>query len=613
MTKVFYCCLLFFAACLALHSQACTGNLGENIFTDGDFGSGSANVLSPDPQIAPGYTYQFSPPPDDGFYTITNNISSWGSFANTWDDIRDNSNDPNGYMMIVNASSDPGIFYQQQVDGLCENTLYYLSIDVYNLINAINPNISFLLDGVQTFTSGSVPYNKQWNTYGFTFTTNPGQTSLTLAIQNNAPGGQGNDLALDNISFRPCGPEALILPQEVADICADGNPIDLEATIIGNQYDNPQIQWQESFDGGINWSNITGANNFIYTHSNLTSGFYYYRYLLANDPSNLLNSKCRVVSNIKVVNVLPEFYNVADTICQGLTYSLGAELYTDSGIYQDSLLSSIGCDSIVILDLEVVPDPTIVPTFEQVDPSCNDFEDGELNITNISNGAEPYLISINGEPSINGELNNLAPGTYTYLITDRHGCSTEMTLVLNNPDLYTIEIGDDQAVTLGESIVITPLVSQSTLSIDWSTGEFSECDPECADIELLPLSSQVIYATATSIDGCTTSDSIRLSVDIVRSVYIPNIFSPNQDGVNDKFTIYASVPNVSIIEKLSIYDRWGNLIYDQAQLLPNDTSKGWDGKSGSTVYPPGVYTYKADVRFLDNQLITYTGDISLVQ
>jgi len=72
---------------------------------------------------------------------------------------------------------------------------------------------------------------REWNTYGFTFTTGPGVTEVSLSLVNNAPGGIGNDLILDNISFQACGPEALILPETVANICEDGDPITLDATV----------------------------------------------------------------------------------------------------------------------------------------------------------------------------------------------------------------------------------------------------------------------------------------------------------------------------------------------------------------------------------------------
>lgn len=242
-------CLLFLLLLLngTVWGQICGGNLGENIFDAGDFGSGTDNILVPDPGIAPGFIYETNPPPFDGFYTITNNTGAWENLYGDWLAIGDNSEDPFGYMMVVNASFNPGLFYEQRVDNLCENSVYEFSADVINLYqtgrNGIRPNISFLIDGVNFFTSGNISEDETWKTYGFTFTTGPGQTSVTLSLRNNAPGGIGNDLAIDNISFRACGPEALILPLEISNICEDGDPITLDATLNGDQYDNPAIQW----------------------------------------------------------------------------------------------------------------------------------------------------------------------------------------------------------------------------------------------------------------------------------------------------------------------------------------------------------------------------------
>ena len=124
----------FLVICLDASSQGiCNGNLGENIFARGDFGSGTAPVLISNPNIAPGYNYTTNVPPD-GSYTICSNTGALNGLYPTWLAVSDNSDDPNGYMMVVNASFDPGLFYEEFVDGLCENTLYEFSADILNLI-----------------------------------------------------------------------------------------------------------------------------------------------------------------------------------------------------------------------------------------------------------------------------------------------------------------------------------------------------------------------------------------------------------------------------------------------------------------------------------------------
>jgi hypothetical protein len=404
--------------------------MGSNLFGEfrrkhipgGDFGSGSSNVVFTDPHIAPGYNYTTNVPPFDGSYVITNNTGLWPNLFPTWLQIKDNSNDPNGYMMVVNANFSPGIFYEQTISGLCENTLYEFSADVINVIktptlNHILPNVSFLLDGVVKYNTGAIPQSERWNKVGFTFTSGPGQDSIKLSLQNNAPGGNGNDLALDNISFRACGPQALILPETIANICEDGNPIDLRATIIGKQYTKPALQWQRSPDGKNNWVNISGDT--ITKHTDLTSGLYYYRYLLASSPQNLANAKCRIVSNVKIVRVVPKFYNIADTICEGLIYKIGKSSHTKSGIYIDSLKSSLGCDSIVTLRLTVLPNLGLIADINISSITCAGGKDGTIKLRSISNGVAPYSIALNMIP-LPGDstFKTLSTGKYNLEITD---------------------------------------------------------------------------------------------------------------------------------------------------------------------------------------------------
>src|SRR6056300_895936 len=100
-------CLIALPFWTSAQSAICTGSLGENIFIDGSFGSGSSNTLTQDPKIAPGYRYVTNRPPGDGEYTITNNSNLIPGLFGTWLGIGDNSDDPNGYYMLVNADYNP--------------------------------------------------------------------------------------------------------------------------------------------------------------------------------------------------------------------------------------------------------------------------------------------------------------------------------------------------------------------------------------------------------------------------------------------------------------------------------------------------------------------------
>ena len=599
-----------------LFAQFCEGDLGENIFTEGDFGAGTANVLLTDPGIAPGYIYITNPPPLDGEYLITNNIALWGDSFD-WIQPQDNSDDPNGYMLVVNASIAAGLFYEQQIDGLCENTLYEFSADIINLLNTTNPNIkpnvSFLIDGTESFSTGDIPENGTWNTYGFTFTTTPGQTSVVLALQNNAPGGQGNDLAIDNIAFRACGPQTVILPAaaEEINICADGAPLDLNANIIGTEYDSPAIQWQQSFDGGITWEDIVGANDFTFTHSELIDGDYYYRYILANGNANLSNEKCRVISSSKIINVIPNLLTTTiDTICDGLDYMLGGNSFNTSGTYKDTLVSSTGCDSIVTLELTVVPDTDITANITPTNITCTDLTDGTIVIDSIMNGALPYSFFIDGEMT-NAQTLNLAIGNYQVTITDRYGCSLENNLNIESPPSFTIDIGDDMTIALGETVSLEVITDNDVEDYFWTPAELNDdCTDPCDKIAFAPLNNMAVTVKASTLSGCEAQDSIFITINKNTNIAIPSAFSPNGDGLNDFFGFQGNLPIIQEIQSFRVFNRWGQVVYNATN---NTSSNGWDGTIKDTPAPLGVYPYAIDILFIDGEIITYQGAVTLLR
>lgn len=600
--------------------MGCEGSLGENLFEGGDFGSGPANIPSEDPGIAPGYTYAKQGPPSDGLYVITNNTGAWPQLYGTWIPIRDNSDDPNGYMMVVNASYEPGIFYQQEINGLCANTTFEFSADVINVVSRnttdhIKPNISFYINDELKFSSGDIPQDEKWKTYGFTFTTGPTNENLTLSIRNNAPGGIGNDLALDNISFKPCGPEAIILPEEETFVCVDEDSLFLDSEILNSSFPENFRQWQVSADGGATFTDIPGATGKTYTITNFNSGSYYYRYLVAGTTENLQNYKCRVFSYPKLVTVLPKFFDIRDTICNGMVYENGQGSYTQTGIYVDTLTSSFGCDSIVTLDLTVLEDPMIQADIEVQPPSCFGLNDAGLNIELRRSGYPPHTYTLNNTlVSDNPNFTGLSAGTYEVLISDKYGCSYSEEITITSPPELTLDVGPDIMVPLGTVHTFTPTSSYQNISYEWN-GPLELSCTNCPQPDLLAKGNGTFTLEVTNEAGCTAIDSLYFSISTEDSykIFAPNAFSPNGDGVNDRFTVFSNGLEVESIEVFQVFDRWGNLMYEQRDLLPNDPGQGWDGHYRNRPVGMGVYIYRVDVRFIDATLKTFTGSITAVQ
>jgi len=609
--------LLILTLTVDAQNDICTGNLGDNIFTSGDFGTGQINIPGKPADIISTYNYVGQGPPRDGSFTITNNTGEWSGLYSAWLAIGDQSSDPNGYFMVINADFTPGVIYEQTIDGLCENTLYAFSADIINLVKRgtpdhIEPNVSFLLDEIEQYTTGNIGQTEQWNTYGFTFTTPPGGTTMKLSLRNNAPGGFGNDLAVDNVTFRPCGPIAEILPKDIANICEDGDPIAINATINGNQFDAGALQWQQSFDEGLNWEDINMANQNTIEHTERSAGFYYYRYLLSNTPENLSNAKCRVNSNTKIVQVVPKLFDIERAICEGLSFEVGSSSYSQSGIYIDSLISSLGCDSIVTLDLTIVPDEGIAPIIRVSDPICNGGSEGSVGISNIQNINPPYTIEMGDRRATSFvKFVELTAGNYDIFIEDAVGCTFEETVELIDPIPFVIDLGSDLLIDLGEFVTINPSTNFPIAQFQWSPNQ-EDCVVNCFEPTFLPTTSQHYTLTATSELGCLAMDSIFIAVNPTRKVFIPNIFSPNADGVNDFFSIYADMPNVQEILQIAIYDRWGNLLFERQNLATNQGDNLWDGRYRGQIVERGTYLYYASVAYLDGVEDIISGTVTVV-
>ena len=95
-------------------------------------------------------------------------------------------------------------------------------------------------------------------------------------------------------------------------------------------------------------------------------------------------------------------------------------------------------------------------------------------------------------------------------------------------------------------------------------------------------------------------------------VYVPNAFSPNRDGTNDRFFPFGG-SDVRVIYNFQVYGRYGQLLYAVSDLLPNAAGSGWDGRFRGEAMPPGVYVWRAELEFVDGRREVYAGDVTLVR
>ncbi len=289
-----------------LCAQLCTGSLGDPVLKI-DFGTGASNY----PFTAPGYQLATNTCPNDGQYYITTFQPDCGR---QWHNVR-NDHTGGGAFLMVNASNNPGDFFLQTVTNLCPNTTYEFSAWALNVVNnaaLIKPNLTFRVEStsgtiLNQYSTGDIGVYAQptWESFGFFFTTGPAVTTVVLRITNNAPGGNGNDLALDDIQFRPCGPSILTRALGGLDtvrVCEyDQSPITYQATLSAG-FNNPAYQWQVSRDTARSWTDIPGATTTQFIRPLSTPGHYLYRLTVA-ETGSLGISNCRVASNVHLVDV----------------------------------------------------------------------------------------------------------------------------------------------------------------------------------------------------------------------------------------------------------------------------------------------------------------------
>ncbi|MEL6972822.1 MAG: gliding motility-associated C-terminal domain-containing protein, partial [Bacteroidota bacterium] len=279
------------------------------------------------------------------------------------------------------------------------------------------------------------------------------------------------------------------------------------------------------------------------------------------------------------------------------------------GIYDVQITDAAGC-------VQVFSEVLSAPAALQADvlfsnPDCSGGDTGFIQALNTSGGVPPYDYQLNGGGLQEENLfANLNPGEYTFTVVDANGCTIDSIAFLQGRVIPVIELGADTAIDLGETF---PLLVASNVALDsvvWTPEERLSCST-CPRPEAQPLTNTYYQVAVTSADGCTTVDSVLISVRDVRDVYVPNAFSPNRDGVNDQLVIYGG-PEVAIIRNFRVFNRWGDLIFEQASLLPNSNTGTWDGRFQGDILDSAVFVWLAEIEFIDGRVIPYSGDVLLL-
>lgn len=283
----------------------------------------------------------------------------------------------------------------------------------------------------------------------------------------------------------------------------------------------------------------------------------------------------------------------------------------EPGTYFVTVTDESGCSEILSADI-IEPD-SISLALDIVDVICAGDATGIISVI-ASGGTPPFEYSINGvDYQASPDLTGLAAGTYTVYVRDSRNCIYTIEGIVSEPPPLIVDAGPDQTIDLGYFANINAQISPPfrPVTISWTPSETLDCE-DCDDPTATPFGTTTYNITIQDETGCIATDSLTIFVNLERPVYIPNAFSPNSDGPNDFFTAYTG-PAGRLIKRLKVFDRWGELVFDGVDLTPGDEVAGWDGSFKGKPMNPAVFAYCIEIEFIDEVVVLFEGDVTIIK
>ena len=295
--------------------------------------------------------------------------------------------------------------------------------------------------------------------------------------------------------------------------------------------------------------------------------------------------------SIIVVNlnfsILEEAY-IDTSICEGEILNFGGLEFDTPGIHTGVIQSLKLCDSLLYtIELSIVPPPLVEIELDR--PLCND-NTGSLN---IQSHFEDILWSTQ-ESSAQIEISQ--PGEYSVTVTDENNCTQTTSIIVTQSDDFYFTGNHQYTSTLGQPVQFNLIPIGALDSFMWLQSEGLDCD-NCVNPIATLNSSQTFDYIAIDLNGCEVTGTVLVTIEENKAHYIPNIFNPLSElPGNSVFTVFTASP--SKVYTMSIYDRWGNLVFHQEDLQTNDTSVGWNGRFNGKLVQSGVYAYRVVIEGL---------------
>ena len=206
----------------------------------------------------------------------------------------------------------------------------------------------------------------------------------------------------------------------------------------------------------------------------------------------------------------------------------------------------------------------------------------------------------------------LGIGQHVLEVVSPSGCISSYDIEIEDLGIENLQIVGNLEVLKGTTSTYEAFYDSSLedVMITWVLAGDTLC-VGCIEVDVVPEEDSQLCAYLDFGDGCR--EEYCLSIEIIEKtkLYLPNAFSPNNDGVNDYFTIHSN-NNAVFIQEIMIFDRWGALVFNKEEFNVGEENYYWDGTKEGNYCEEGVYVYVITYRDESEIMQKVTGDITLI-
>ena len=327
---------------------------------------------------------------------------------------------------------------------------------------------------------------------------------------------------------------------------------------------------------------------------------------------NFTNIDCRAIPASIIANTFPTIDYKLTKNNKLVTIDKNYEVSV-AGKYNAEFFNEMnGCKTIVDFEILKIDNAPYGLSFD-IPFSCDIYAESFLfDGVDYANGNYNVYVDNLELTNTNSSI-TLTPGQHSLKLIDALGCEVDTLFSINTYEIPTISEDINLEINFGEEVqfeVNTSIRDLNMNNINWVPNDYLSCNDCLNPICTTP--QNILYTlTIEDENGCSLQSSIRVDVKYNVEVLFPNIIRLGS-GINESFYPSAN-PYVESIDYMRIYDRWGNLVFDNEEFLPNDQSHGWKGKFNNTEVSAGVYVYVCRAKTVKGDLLDFVGDVTVVK